>query len=273
MADEMAREKRATKTQVARDLGISRQSLYYARKQEDKDEKLKAQILRVLQQHPAYGYRRLAIALGVNKKRVQRVKQKYKIKPYKRGIRLQKRRDLQRKAMPYTNLIAEGALKQARKIYATDFTYLRYKKRFYYLATYIDLYTREIVGWDISKRHDKYMVLRALMHSIQNTGYKLPVIIHSDQGSEYCSKEYLGVLKHLGIRVSMSTKASPWENGYQESFYSGFKTDLGLEFERFETLGEFIEGIHQTINYYNNERIHTALRMPPSVFAKLHKSV
>ena len=117
------------------------------------------------------------------------------------------------------------------------------------------------------------MVLRALLHSIQNTNFKIPSVIHSDQGSEYCSKEYIKVLNYLGIRISMSTKASPWENGYQESFYGNFKTDLGLEYERFETLGEFIEAIHQTIHYYNNERIHTSLKMPPSVYRKLYKSV
>jgi len=58
----------------------------------------------------------------------------------------------------------------------------------------------------------------------------------------------------------MSAKASPWENAYQESFYDNFKTDLGLEFKRFETIGEFVEAIHQTINYDNNERIHTKLK-------------
>jgi putative transposase len=266
--------KKVTKTQVARDLGVSRQSLYYESKQEAKDEELRDQILQVLQKNPSYGYRRLALALGVNKKRIQRVKQKYRIRPYKRRVRLRKRLDLQRKPMPYTNLLStQGIPTQPHTAYATDFTYLRYRGQFYYLATYLDLYTREIVGWDISKKHDKNMVLRALLHSVQNTNFRLPRVIHSDQGAEYCSREYLGVLKHLGIRVSMSTKASPWENGYQESFYSNFKTDLGLEFERFETLGEFIEGIHQTIHYYNNERIHTSLKMPPSVYRKLYKSV
>ena len=67
-------------------------------------------------------------------------------------------------------------------------------------------------------------------------------------------------MENLGIKVSMSAKASPWENAYQESFYDNFKTDLGLEFKRFETIGEFVEAIHQTINYDNNERIHTKLK-------------
>ncbi|PIP57586.1 hypothetical protein COX03_02295 [Candidatus Woesebacteria bacterium CG22_combo_CG10-13_8_21_14_all_39_10] len=64
----------------------------------------------------------------------------------------------------------------------------------------------------------------------------------------------------------MSKKGSPWENAYQESFYNNFKTDLGLEFERFETIGEFVEAIHQTITDYNNQRIHTKLKMAPKAF-------
>jgi len=52
-------------------------------------------------------------------------------------------------------------------------------------------------------------------------------------------------LADFGIQVSMSTKASPWENGFQESFYNNFKTDLGLEFDRFETEGHFLEEIHE----------------------------
>jgi len=68
----------------------------------------------------------------------------------------------------------------------------------------------------------------------------------------------------------MSKKSSPWENGYQESFYNNFKTDLGLEFERFNTSGELIEGVHQTINYYNKQRIHTTLKMSPISFKHKH---
>ena len=64
----------------------------------------------------------------------------------------------------------------------------------------------------------------------------------------------------------MSDKGSPWENGYQESFYSQFKVDLG-DPSRFETLGELVYEIYQTIYTYNNRRIHTALKMPPIIFA------
>ena len=76
---------------------------------------------------------------------------------------------------------------------------------------------------------------------------------------------------NLGVQISMSKKGSPWENGYQESFYNNFKTDLGLEFERFETIGELVEAIHQVIFYYNNQRIHTSLRMPPAKFKQRYQ--
>jgi transposase InsO family protein len=108
------------------------------------------------------------------------------------------------------------------------------------------------------------LVIEALVDAITNKG--LPTIVHTDQGSEYTSEEYTDLLAKLNIRISMSAKASPWENAYQESFYNNFKTDLGLEFERFQTIGELVEAIHHTIVYYNRYRIHTALKMPPTEF-------
>lgn len=265
--------KKLTKTRIALDLGISRQALYYKRKRQPKDEALKDAILQVLVIHKSYGYRRMALALGINKKRAQRIMHNYKIHPYKRKARWKKRLDLRLEPMPYGNLIKGSLPIKPDLVYASDFTYLPYRGRFLYLATCMDLFTREIVGWDISAKHDKYLVLNALLNGLYNNGFRLPRVVHSDQGSEYCSKEYIKFLNYLGIDISMSKKSSPWENGYQESFYSNFKTDLGLEFDRFNSLGEFIEGIHQTINYYNTQRIHTSLKMAPSIYAKLHRTV
>jgi transposase InsO family protein len=129
----------------------------------------------------------------------------------------------------------------------------------------MDLYTREIVGWSLSARHTKDLVLNAFFDAFENKGI-LPKFVHSDQGSEYNCFEYTKLVADLGVTVSMSKKASPWENGYQESFYDNFKTDLGLEFDRFNSVGEFVEAIHQTINYYNQRRIHTTLKMSPAQF-------
>ena len=73
--------------------------------------------------------------------------------------------------------------------------------------------------------------------------------------------------------MSMSARGSPWENGFQESFYDNFKTDLGLKFGRFNSIGELIEEVHQTIDYYNHRRIHTTLKMSPSRYKSLQLPV
>ena len=74
-------------------------------------------------------------------------------------------------------------------------------------------------------------------------------------------------LEELGTQISATDKASPWQNGYQESFFGRFKDEMG-DLNRFETPGELVEAIYHYIHYYNTERIHTTLKMPPSVYAK-----
>lgn len=183
------------------------------------------------------------------------------IKPFKRRKSWIKSKDYGNLPSKYTNLIKGFCPISPNIVFAGDFTYLRWKGKFIYLATFIDIYTREIVGWSISARHTKELVINALLDAIKTKGR--PIFIHTDQGSEYNSYEFTTFAEKFGIQVSMSKKASPWENGYQESYYDNFKVDLGLQYDRFETLGEFVEAIHQTICYYNQTRIHTALNMPP----------
>lgn len=246
-------------------LGIGQRNLYNKNtKQHKKDNLLKEQILKVLETHPAYGHRRLAIALGIGRKRTRRVMKLFNIKPHKRKARWKKRKDFGNPDSGCLNLIKGTCPIKPNVVYAGDFTHLRWNGRWIYLATYMDIYTREIVGWSVSTKHTNDFVIEAFVEAVINTGK--PNIVHTDQGSEYKSEEYIQLMTNLNIKISMSKKASPWENGYQESWYDNFKTDLGLEFERFETVGEFIEAIHHTIIKYNNQRIHTVLKMPPASF-------
>lgn len=219
--------------------------------------------------NPSYGYRRVALFLGKGKKQVRRVMRRFGLKAYKRKARWRKRRDERRKEATHQNLIKNIRPLKPNLIWVTDFTYLRFGNKYLYLATFMDLFTREIIGWNISHRHSKDLVVTAFWDACQNTGY-LPKVIHSDQGAEYNCAEYIHLMGKLGINISMSKKASPWENGYQESFFNNFKTDLGLEFDRFNSIGELIEAIHSTINYYNQQRIYTSLKTSPTKFRLLH---
>lgn len=128
----------------------------------------------------------------------------------------------------------------------------------------MDLFSREIVGFSVMTNHGAELVMSALLSAMHK--HSVAEILHSDQGSEYLSKDYIFLAETLGIRLSMSAKGSPWENGYQESFYSQFKVDLG-DPGRFDSLGELVYEIYQTIYTYNNRRIHTALKMPPIIYA------
>lgn len=248
-------------------MGVSRQYLYKTEfLQPHKDELLRGQILSVLSEFPSYGHRRIALALGLGKKRVKRVMKKYKIKPYKRMARWKKRRDDRRAPAPYINEIKNQCPIKPNYAWVGDFTYLPFKGKFLYLATFMDLYTREIVGYHISRRHDKNLVMQAFLDGITTRGLTKPQYLHTDQGAEYTSGDYGKLAESLGVQVSMSKKASPWENGYQESFYNNFKTDLGLEFDRFDHEGHFLEAIHYTLYKYNNTRIHTSLKTSPAKF-------
>lgn len=248
-------------------IGVSRQWLHKTRFiREDKDRQLKEDTLSVLVRQPSYGHRRIALELGIGKKRVRRVMKKYGIKPYKRKARWRKRRDERRAPEPFQNQIKSQCPRVPNHTWVGDFTYLRFKSKFLYLATFMDLYTREIVGWQVSTSHTKGLVLQAFFDGLNNRHFQKPVFIHSDQGVEYTSKDYTKLMQDLGIQVSMSSKASPWENGFQESFYNNFKTDLGLEFDRFHDEGHLLEAIHHTLHNYNHHRIHTSLKMPPAKF-------
>jgi transposase InsO family protein len=254
-----------TKTALAKKIGCSRSALYYKPKKPASDEELKKKIIAVMADNRAYGHRRIAWALGVNKKAVRRIMKKNGLKPkIRRGWQPKKPDDLNRPESRVENVLKALSPIRPNIIWAGDFTYFWFKDRFWYLATVIDIWTREIVGWHIANHHTTSLIMDAFSDAVRRTK-TAPKYFHSDQGSEYVSGAYESLLAEHSAAPSHSRKSSPWQNGYQESFYSQFKLELGNA-NRFNHVGELIEAIHQQIAYYNNQRIHSAFRMPPSVF-------
>lgn len=254
-----------TKTELARKMGVSRSMLYYHYKRPIIDEEVKRQIESVLTDHKAYGHKRIALELKLNKKRILRVMKKFGIKPYRRQTRkFVKKDDLGKPSTSFQNEIEKFCPILPNIVWVTDFTYLKYQGKFIYFAVIMDLYTREIIGVNISRYHNKQLVLGAFIDALNRTK-AVPKYIHSDQGSEYDSDEFVSFVQSKNIIISMSRKSSPWENGYQESFFSTFKLEIGY-LNRFEEIGELIENIYSTIYYYNNKRIHTSLKTTPVNF-------
>ena len=258
---------RLNKTRLAQRLGIARATLYYKSKKKKPDEEAKKLIEMVMAANPSYGHKRIAPALGMNKKKVLRIMKENGLKP--RLIRFKKPTkpgDRKRPESLYDNIVFKLCPLKPNIVWCGDFTYIRYRNSFVYLATVEDVHTREIVSAAISCWHSQHLVKAALSEAIKARGC-LPKYFHSDQGSEYRSQAHAEYLEKQGVIISMSKKSSPWQNGCQESFYSQFKLELG-ETRNYKTTGHLAEAIYHQLHYYNHERIHSRFKMPPAEFRR-----
>lgn len=147
-----------------------------------------------------------------------------------------------------------------------DFTYFWFKQSWHYLAIVLDLRTRLVVGWKLGLRHSSDLTYAALLDGLSK--YGPPAILHSNQGSEYLSARQKLLCDKLKIQLSCSEKSSPWQNGFMERWFSGFKKELG-SLKQFQDLPHLLEAVALQIHYYNHDRIHSALGMSPAVYAAL----
>lgn len=245
-------------------LNIARSTFYYKSLLEEKDEDLRVKIEKVLVDNPGYGHKRIATELKLNRKHIKRVMKKFNIKP-RRGRKKPWKHGKNQEFEASPNLLTSLFPLYKNHLWITDFTYLKWRNRWVYVCTVIDLFSREVVGISIKTNHGALLVSEALLNGL--AANPAPVVIHSDQGSEYKSKLFRSILGNYKILQSMSKKGSPWQNGYQESFFSNWKVDIG-EVNRFATLGELTAELYRSIYYYNNSRIHTSLGMAPKKFSE-----
>lgn len=252
------------KSKLCAFFGIDRSSQYKPNQQAVLDAELANQIHAVLLAHPFYGHRRVADQLGIGKNRIRRVMRAQGMPPLKRRKKYTKASGGSKPAP--ANLLKELNLVAAypHHIWAADFTYLWFQGRFYYLATVIDHYSRQIVGWSLGTHHNAELITTALMDTVSH--YQTPAIAHNDRGSEYLSRHYQTICDSLEIATSASAPGSPWENGFQESFYSNFKLELG-DISQLADASRLLEAIALQLHYYNKQRIHSALRTNPAAYA------
>jgi len=250
------------KSVCAEALGINRKNIYRERKRTVKDLALKQQIEAVHREHPAYGHRRIALHLGINHKRAQRVMAQFNLRPPRR--RVQRYSTVSTPHHTYHNLLNNLTITHPHQVWCSDLSRLVYRGSTWYLATIEDLATRQIIAAKLGKRHDSHLVL-ATLHQAFATRHS-PAIFHSDQGTEFMAQLCTDTLEARGVQISVSDVASPWQNGFMESFFGRFKQELG-DLDRFASAGEMIEAIYRQIRYYNRSRIHTALKLPPAIYA------
>src|SRR3989344_135919 len=171
-----------SKKELALQLGVSRQSLYYKPKLPEKDLQLKSEIEKVMMAHKRYGHKRIAWELKINKKRVLRGMKLFNLKPKRSSKQPCKPEDTNQSPMAIPTLLSETIIDAQNIAYGSDFTYLPYFGKFVYLATVEDLFTREIIGWEGSIRHDVDLIARALQNALCQR--PTPILHHSYNGSE-----------------------------------------------------------------------------------------
>lgn len=249
------------KSLLARHLAISRDCLYEKLKQHTKDQEFKDIMLELMNQEPYYGHRRLAYHLNCNPKKTYRIMKLFGLRCRFRRKRFKYTKDQPNSDIP--NILENQKPTKPNQYWSGDFTYIPYKGKFIYLAIQKDLFTREAVGVNVHFKHTQELVGQAMNQALNQ--YTSPELSHSDQGREYTSQDYQNLLTQNNIQCSMSHKASPWENGYSEGFFSTFKLEFGNP-GRFEHEAELISAIYRWIDYYNHKRIHTAIKTSPMKF-------
>ena len=140
-----------------------------------------------------------------------------------------------------------------------DVTFIATRTGWLYLAVLLDLYSRKVVGWSMSERNNKRLVLNALEMALKHRQPKTEVLHHSDRGSIYGSDEYQACLALNKLKPSMSRKGDCYDNAVAESFFSTLKNEL-IDGKTFTNRSEARNKIFEYIEvFYNRQRLHQSL--------------
>ena len=160
------------------------------------------------------------------------------------------------------------------RAWVTDITYIRTQESFAYLAVVIDLYSRRVVGWSMQSRQTTDLVLQALLMAVWRRKPKNRVLIHSDQGSQFTSRDWASFLKHHNLEHSMSRRGNCHDNAVAESFFNLLKRER-IRRRNYTTRAEARQDVFDYIEmFYNPRRKHTKNGMlSPVEFERQRKTV
>jgi putative transposase len=253
--------------------GVSRASFYRfdtgRQPRPDSDMDLRDAIQRIALEWPSYGRPRITAELRrqgweVNPKRVYRLLREDNL------LCVRKRKfvattDSKHGRKVYPNLAKEMTLTGIDQLWVADITYIRLESEFVYLAVVIDAYSRRVIGWALERTMEDDLTLGALRKALELRRPAPGVVQHSDRGSQYASGDYMDLLKAHGCQVSMSHKASPWENAGCESWMKTLKYEEVYR-QEYRDLSEARACLAQFIDrVYNQKRLHSALGYRPPV--------
>ena len=250
-------------------------STYYYQATDDDDLSLLVLIEDVIRRFPTYGYRRITAQLRrespdeVNHKRVLRVMRENDLVRRKKGI--QTTTQSNHAYGRYPNLVLNLYIDHPDQVWCADITYIHLGTQYVYLAILMDVFTRSLRGWHLSRTLSSELVLTALNHAL---GQHCPEIHHSDQGVQYAATGYVEHLRELGVKPSMSAKGQPTQNAFaervirtikEEEVYLNEYTDFAMAYRE---IGHFINDVYQF------KRIHSALGyLTPAEFESAYQMI
>lgn len=264
-------KKFGTVSEACRAVGLAPSSYYYQPKEKRriKQEKEEADIRDLIEEvqveFPFYGYRRIRAHLkrkcgvAVNGKKILQIMRKYGLKALIwRGFKV-KTTDSNHPHGYAPNLLPGKELTGVNQVWVTDITYIRIYRGFVYLAVVLDLYSRKVVGWAISKKIDAELCLTALDDAIEKRRPKAGLIHHSDRGVQYACHEYRQRLLDHEITASMSARGYCYDNAFMESWFKTLKAEE-VYLTEYETIDDVLKNIPRFIEVvYNEKRMHSSL--------------
>jgi transposase InsO family protein len=232
---------------------------YYAPRNRDESHQITA-IEQVLLRFPFYGYRKvhqqlLRQGIEIGEHVVRRLLREMGVTRSVGKVRVQTT-DSNHPHARYPNRIKGLKLKRPNQVWVADITYIRLGRRFIYLAVILDACTRAVRGWALSRNIDQQLTLDALDMAL---AHGRPSIFHSDQGSQYAAWLHTDRLLALKIKISMSDKASPTQNGLVERFIRTLKEEH-VDYSEYSDFDDAFGQIKHWLEVvYMRERIHQAL--------------
>lgn len=219
-------------------LGVSRAGFYAhrhkaLRPRRQQDQLLAKQIREAfLASRQTYGTPRLRFDLAargsrLSRRRIARLMRCQGLQPHQKRRFVPRTTDSSKTHQPAPpRLLGAPAPTACRQIWLSDITYIPTREGFLYLAAELDLYSRRIVGWATADTMETSLVLRALDRAVASTpGLSARLLHHSDQGSQYASRDFTAALDQLGFTQSMSRRGNCYDNAAMESFWATLKTE------------------------------------------------
>lgn len=157
----------------------------------------------------------------------------------------------------YPNLIRELMLTKANELWVSDITYIRLLQGFCYLSIITDAYSRKIVGYCLHSSLSSQGAIDALLMAIKQADKRHSLIHHSDRGIQYCCSDYVQLLVHHHIRISMTENGDPYENAIAERVNGILKNEFDLH-KSFSSLAEAQQAVGEAVRKYNHIRPHSS---------------